>query len=248
MIYSGSNLIWKRTQPVQFCSIKFSNNPTFEYVETFSSMNDDGRVRTWSTTTQSADYWKISAGDYLASGLQTGTYYDITFSRENASLTYINGSGQTITIEGMGVHSILVDGDITITTCKGLIEEPLCFTAQASNDVITLQNVIGDYEYSTNGTTWSEYIIGTPITLANSGDKVYFRAYDTNETCYTNDTLPKFSMTQRTSCSGNIMSLLDKTCSVDIIPPNCFKNFFQNQSNLTSSPKFSCWAVGNYGC
>ena len=77
----------------------------------------------------------------------------------------------------------------------------MTFTESASVSISPL-------EYSTDGTTWSEYTSGTAITLTNAGDKVSFRG--------NNDTYANSNISSTFSCSddcyiyGNIMSLINK--------------------------------------
>ena len=118
----------------------------------------------------------------------------------------------------------------------------LCFTAEEARSTVAM-SVKGTptkgqaFEYSTNGTNWSEFIPGTTtITLAKVGDKVYFRGYNTtvgeSSTMYY-----KFVMSGKIAASGNIMSLLDKTCQSTTIANNfCYNYMFWNCVSLTTAP------------
>lgn len=62
----------------------------------------------------------------------------------------------------------------------------LCFTAAGSNASVALMHGNSapsiSMEYSLDNETWNSYTLGTTVTLANKGDKVYFRAADVNNT------------------------------------------------------------------
>ena len=94
---------------------------------------------------------------------------------------------------------------------------PLCFEAVDAGATIAL-NCIGNnlktamFQTSTDGQNWSDYAYETGITLANAGDKVYFRAKADN-TAIVRDfsNYLQFMTTQdekKVNVSGNIMSLL----------------------------------------
>ena len=76
-------------------------------------------------------------------------------------------------------------------------------------------------EYSTDGTTWEDFVIGATKIELTDGKKVYFRG-DNNSFSDDNGYL-NFKISGSIAASGNIMSLLDKTCKSIIIPNNyCF--------------------------
>lgn len=70
---------------------------------------------------------------------------------------------------------------------------PLCFTAVDAGATIALKcngsNLkSATFETSTDGKTWSDYTYDTNITLANAGDKVYFKAKTDNTSIARNTT------------------------------------------------------------
>ena len=95
--------------------------------------------------------------------------------------------------------------------------EPLCFTAVDAGATIALKcngtNLrSATFETSTDGKTWSNYTYAKNITLANAGDKVYFKA-KTDNTSIVRDisNYLQFTTTQDVKLvdvSGNVMSLL----------------------------------------
>ena len=141
------------------------------------------------------------------------------------------------------------------------IPDYLCFTAEEAGSTVAMA-VNGTptkgqaFEYSTNGTNWSEFIPGTTtITLSNVGDKVYFRG-DNTTVSETNVNYYKFVMSGKIAASGNIMSLLDKTCqSTTISKDRCYYSMFRGCTSLTTAPSLpattltsNCYAYMFSGC
>ena len=90
--------------------------------------------------------------------------------------------------------------------------EPLTFEAKEAGAVVKflLQKSLGGVQYSTDGSTWSDYPSNQEITLANVGDKVMFRgnnaAYGTTASGHSN-----FSCSDDCYIYGNVMSLIHPT-------------------------------------
>ena len=152
------------------------------------------------------------------------------------------------TVEDAGkVLTIGVDGILTWATPPGYeppteLPDYLCFTAEEAGSTVAMA-VNGTptkgqaFEYSTNGTNWSEFIPSTTtITLANVGDKVYFRG-DNTTVGESYSIYYKFVMSGKIAASGNIMSLLDKTCqSTTISNTKCYYSMFKGCTSLTTAP------------
>ena len=94
---------------------------------------------------------------------------------------------------------------------------PLCFEAVDSGATVALKcngnNLkTATFQTSTDRQTWSDYTYGTNITLANAGNKVYFKAKDDNTSIKRNySNYLQFTTTQeskKVKVSGNVMSLL----------------------------------------
>ena len=137
----------------------------------------------------------------------------------------------------------------------------LCFTAEEAGSTVAMA-VEGTptkgqaFETSTNRTNWSVFTPGTTtITLANAGDKVYFRGNNTtvseSYSIYYN-----FVMSGKIAASGNIMSLLDTTCKSTTISNNyCYSSMFYGCTSLTTAPALpatnlanDCYSNMFYGC
>ena len=94
---------------------------------------------------------------------------------------------------------------------------PLCFEAVDAGATVALKCngsklKTATFQTSTDRQTWSDYTYGTNITLANAGDKVYFKAKADNTSIARNSSnYLQFTTTQPTkkvNVSGNVMSLL----------------------------------------
>ena len=133
------------------------------------------------------------------------------------------------------------------------IPDYLCFTAEQAGSTVAMA-VTGTptkgqaFEYSTDGTNWSVFTPGTTtITLANVGNKVYFRG-DNITVSQSTSIRYRFVMSGKIAASGNIMSLLDKTCqSTRILNDFCYNYMFYNCTSLTTAPALPATALEN-GC
>ena len=129
-----------------------------------------------------------------------------------------------------------------ILYAKWIYAGPLCFTAETANSTVCLIMKADisaiSMQYSTDGEVWNVYTIGSGISLADVGDKVYFKANTLNHTFSSKDNgWYQFVMTGKIAASGNIMSLLDATGnSVEIPCEGCFRYLFTGCESLTSAP------------
>ena len=113
-------------------------------------------------------------------------------------------------------------------------------------------------EYTTDGTTWSDFIVGTTtVTLANVGDRMAVRAKTTNSGfASSKSNYNKFVMTGKVAASGSIMYLLKNDGDLDTIPSEfCFLGLFWNCTSLTTPPDLpattlaiSCYSYMFSGC
>ena len=129
---------------------------------------------------------------------------------------------------------------------------PLCFTAEGSNASVAL--IHGNsapslsMEYSTDNSAWSSYTLGTKVTLANKGDKVYFRAVDVNpRTGNSNlyrweENYNNYFNCNNVSVSGKLVSVLRKDMdeSLTYTSEHCkykclFRNFKSNDPQIVSA-------------
>ena len=137
----------------------------------------------------------------------------------------------------------------------------LCFTAKEAGSTVAMA-VNGTptkgqaFETSTDGINWSLFTPGTTtIILADVGDKVYFRG-DNTTVSESSSIYYKFVMSGKIAASGNIMSLLDKTCqSTTISNVYCYNRMFFGCASLTTAPTLpattlakNCYNRMFYGC
>lgn len=120
-----------------------------------------------------------------------------------------------------------------------IIPVPLNFTANEANSTVSLGKsgtLDTSYEYSTDNVTWTPYNIGDTITLANVGDKVYFRG-DNKDVVFDRLNYMRFVILGSVVGDGNIMSILDPTMQLDTAPAYCFTSLFSICHGLTRAPK-----------
>lgn len=120
------------------------------------------------------------------------------------------------------------------TFCKYNALVAVVFTATADGATIAFSGASGitiNFETSTDGVVWEEWDKST-ITLTNEGDKVWVRGVG-NSTFSNADgsATSKFTIT-KASIGGNIMGLLDKENSFEIVAPYAFKGLFKNNTTL----------------
>ena len=142
----------------------------------------------------------------------------------------------------------------------------LNFKANAPSSRVQLNMVGGEstgltLEYSTDECqTWAPYTItydadtngsiGLPITLANVGDKVYFRKSGNGEvTAFSasDNSYYRFSVYGSVAADGNIMSLIDRYAETTTIPgAYCFAHLFESCTGLTTAPQLPATTLKPY--
>ncbi len=139
---------------------------------------------------------------------------------------------------------------------------PLTFVAMEANASVQID--FGGLQYSTDGSTWTDYTANTTISMSAAGDKVQFRAQSGGNT----EINTTFTLSGNCYVYGNVMSLLSQDfenatslgsdafnglfngCatlynhpSIDIVLPattldnNCYTSMFEGCSNLTAAPE-----------
>lgn len=144
----------------------------------------------------------------------------------------------------------------------------LCFTAEEANVVVNM-SATGDVsgapvslEYSIDGINWMEFDADTgttPITLAEVGNKVFFKAGSEGNIRFSSGTQQHrgFTFSGLTGASGNIMSLLDgaNEGNTTLSATWTFSRLFYGCTNLTKPPMLpattlaaTCYRQMFYGC
>ena len=172
--------------------------------------------------------------------------------------------GFTVTVTG-------TDGkEMTITTTKSKTvqrsqllkmaskvykgESPFTLTSTGETSVSFVKNeepAAISLQYSKNSGAWTDYTVGTSITLAD-GETLKFRAGDGGNATFSTGYNDYYSInttgTGTIKASGNIMSLLDKTLAKNDVPEFAFWNLFRNNGNLTDAAnlKLPATTLANY--
>ena len=161
----------------------------------------------------------------------------------NTSNTYMNQDIQ------VSLDMPVYDGSV--------INDYLCFTAEENNSTIQLY-INTQYgpvpnpptlEYSKDLLNWLPFVVGETVVAMNIGEKMYLRGdnpyFSPPETNAGN---VMFMMTGKIAASGDLISLLDKSCQkTDISTQYCFSGAFLNCTALTSLPKLTATSL-SYGC
>ena len=150
---------------------------------------------------------------------------------------------------GTRVLSLLDKAGNVISSCevpsKELVDDPnkpLMFRAIEDNSSVTLTkpamagNWLSTYQTSTNGTDWTDYTLGTEISL-NKGESVYFRC-NKNNTRQSNTYYIYFSMTGKIEAWHNAYSIIssDFSSAEASVGEYGMKGLFQHCSSLTKAP------------
>ncbi len=184
----------------------------------------------------------------------TGNAGTIAFAPPGGATVYGDGLEQTfaagetweVTITEVATNQFL---------CKALkvtgkvVPWWLYFKAEEANVVVNMTKTGSPsaitLETSTDGETWTAFDAEggtTPITLANIGDKVYFRAGQGGNTKtgggYWSGDYHTFTLSGRAGAHGNAMSLLDgaNKDNVAFTSSGGFSHLFEGCTNLTSAP------------
>ena len=199
---------------------------------------------TWDVLAGEIDLTAYPTKSELATVATTGDYNDLSNRPDlttKLDAPAVAGTvGQVLTKTADGVEWADPAGGGSVPDAS----DYLCFTADEANDTISL-NKVGtpstiSLEYSVDKKTWTEYTwdgnTGATITLANVGDRVWWRG-DNNTLAYNYDNHHQFKISLTTKASGNIMSLLDKKCNKNTVPEYCFSSLFNGCTSLTTAPE-----------
>lgn len=129
---------------------------------------------------------------------------------------------------------------------------PLCFTANTAWSTVQLTQTwtptAVSLETSTDLSTWTDYTIWDTITLANIGDKIYFRNKSETDTGFStgSSNCYKFVMSWSISASWDINYLLNKNSTDTLVSTSCFCYLFRNCTSLTAAPELLATSLTNY--
>ena len=180
----------------------------------------------------------ISAQECLENWLinvsQTGTFV------KNAAATWTNEqagipTGWTVQVEG------------GVTPGPEPERDYLCFTSTGDSTVAMTQKGTPNksagklFEYKLNGDQWQNWD-KSAVSLAD-GDKMYLRSGDTIPMGESDSTYKNFSMTGSIAASGNIMSLLNFS---DTLQVYTFIGLFNGCTPLTTAPTLPATTLSKY--
>jgi uncharacterized repeat protein (TIGR02543 family) len=119
----------------------------------------------------------------------------------------------------------------------------------------TVVGCIPTLEYSYDGLSWSQFAMSTVYPIA-TGQTFYLRGNNPNGVCRRYDGYSQFTMTGKLEGCGDMMSMVDSTCSTTTVPNYCFYRLFYYCTALTKAPKLSgttlsptlCYSGMFYGC
>ena len=127
------------------------------------------------------------------------------------------------------------------------IADWLCFTADEPGSTVQFHKVFSapsvNLQTSTDGRSWTPYTVEDVITLANIGDKVYFKAVGSNNKISDNAFgYNKFVITGKIAASGNVNSLLEEdeetARTMSLAGKSfCYAYMFRDETGLTQAPE-----------
>jgi len=130
----------------------------------------------------------------------------------------------------------------------------LKFTALANNSSVafwftSFNGMDTNVEYRINGGQWTDKSGVTPVSMSQ-GDVMEVRRKNTDpifSLCYNSNNYSYIKLTGSIAASGNVMSLIDKTCTQLTCGGYCFYGLFMNQSALVTPPYLPAVNVDSYG-
>lgn len=112
---------------------------------------------------------------------------------------------------------------------ENIITQYITFTATSANSSVTLSQVGTSYgtwtfKYSTDNTTWSDYTIGTSITLSAVGNRVSFAGINNYNTYQDSSNYKRFGTTGGVRVSGKLAGFYGQ--AGDFAGPNAYRYLF----------------------
>ena len=191
--------------------------------------------------TQSHDFYI-----YLPAGTYSGLKLVITASDGSVCIKGPAPAGRDVVIERSKYSTLTLSGNDLNFEQPTTTANPLTFEAKVSGATVKFNspsNIGARMVYSTDGgNSWTTYGNNTDITLENVGDKVSFRAANSNSTLGTRNfrTCSRFTVNGDCYLYGNIMSLLftdyENATELDYYYSNTFSYLFYNVTDIYNHP------------
>ena len=198
------------------------------YSSMFSGCSSLNEVHCKIPSSYSSSAVSSYASDWLYNVSSTGTFYT------NADANWTSGSASGIPTGWTRVPGVApATSDIT---------KPLTFRATQDGSTVKLSKTglpSGTFQTSTDGgNTWSDYTIGTAITL-NTGDEVSFRAKSDREFEQSDSEYFQFNMTGKIEAWHNVMSLYRTSdfSTYESVMKFAFYYLFKDCTSLTKAPR-----------
>lgn len=211
-------------------------------------------LTTLSLAATTLGYNSLSWMNYGCSSLNSVSVAFTQFYGSGSWLSNVASTGTFICPSALGTNATILRGanycpnDWTVVN----VGWEFYFEAEAANVTVGLSSVgtppAVNLEMSENAASWTPFT-GT-VTLANIGDRVYFRAAtggNARLASSENDYLT-FTLSGAAGAHGNIMSLLDgtDTQNVTITGAYAFAYLFKDCSSMTSAPTLPATTLSNY--
>ena len=205
------------------------------YSNMFSGCSSLNEVRCKIPSSYSAENISSCAKDWLSNVAPTGTFYT------NADANWPSGvSGIPTGWNRVNEGAPAVDN----------ITKPLTFRATQDSSTVKLSKngtVNGEFQTSRDGgNTWTNYTIGTDITL-NNGDEVSFRAKADREFEQSDSNYFQFNMTGKIEAWHNVMSLYRTSdfATYNTVVRYSFYQLFRDCESLIKAPALPATTLAN---
>lgn len=200
----------------------------------------------------------------LISWLEANATQQAVSTKVTVDLTTLSGwsnlapGNHTIKIvaKGTGYRDSEPSAAVSVTKPEEVYTDCLTFTGESSEFTLkaTYKEWNGTLQWSTDHNTWTT-LNGTEA-MQSVNKKLYLRGKGNTAFCYEDVLGVRWVLSAKTSCSGNIQTLLDwENPPTSISTVDCYRALFQNCTNLTTAPELpattladGCYAYMFVGC
>ncbi len=182
---------------------------------------------------------------YLPAGTYSGLKLVITASDGSVCIKGPAPEGRDVVIERSKYSTLTLSGNDLNFEQPTTTANPLTFEAKVSGATVKFNSPSTSVTmvYSTDGgNSWTTYSNNTDITLVNVGDKVSFRAANSNSTLGTRSyrTSSRFTVNGECYLYGNMMSLLyteyENATELNYYDSYTFSNLFYHVTDIYNHP------------
>ena len=183
---------------------------------------------------------------YLPAGTYSGLKLVITASDGSVCIKGPAPAGRNVVIERSKYSTLTLSGNDLNFEQPTTTANPLTFEAKVSGATVNFNspsNIGARMVYSTDGgNSWTTYSNNTDITLENVGDKVSFRAANSNSALGYRvlRSCSRFTVNGECYLYGNIMSLLftdyENATELDYYDSYTFSNLFYHVTDIYNHP------------